>query len=341
MAKKKAFGIPKTLSDGIAETISTANNNIGQLRYEIVSLDRIELDPANPRDMLISKQDAKEGVQLQDAEYERKQKELHSLQSLARSIKKAGVRNPIELYRAEAGYVLISGERRVLGSILAGKTEIPAKILDSKPGELQLRFLQWIENIEREDLNIWERLDNIEQLQNAHSSIDNSNGANVESLSEIIGCSKKQAKRYLDVISAPYSLKESLKEAGIIDLIKLALIVNVKDKKQQSVLLEEAAKGASREDLNTSLKSFSHHKSTLVLNKKNGRGRPVSTVSIKIPLEKASVIQQVVECVLSHEKYLKHTRQQVIDWSNASHIKKAFQAMFDAVEKAGKASGDK
>lgn len=330
MAKKKIFGIPKKLSEGIGETISIGNNNVGQLRFEIVSLSRIMLDPENPRDLSLNKQDVLKGIEQNDPNHQRKQAELESLRTLTHSIKKAGVRNPVELYKEGDSYTLISGERRVLASVLADKIDIPAKILDSKPDELQLRLLQWIENIEREDLNIWERLHNIEQLIEAYSNSDASNTVNSDLLSEIIGCSRKQSKRYLDVISCPRELRERLKDKGITDLIKLSMIANVRDKGQQEILIEEAVKGASRENLSKVLKNSANQKNTQTSPEKKKRGRPVSSIAFKVSLDKTSAIKKVVDYVLNDERYSKYDSQfKNVDWSNAKHIKKALQAVFD------------
>ncbi|GEM_PF-632012 len=343
MAKKKAFGIPKSLSDGIGETINTGNNNVGQLRYEIVSLSRIQLDNENPRDLLINKNDVIHGVMDNDPNYERKKNELESLETLAFSIRKAGVRNPVELYKDNDNYILISGERRVLSSLLAGKTDVPAKILESKPDELQLRFLQWIENIEREDLTIWERLYNIEQLIGAYKNTSENNQIDSEILSSIIGCSKKQSKRYLDVVLADDALKNALKEAGISDLIKLSLIVGTKDKDQQKKLIEEAAKGASREDLSDVAKTMSNEDKKILSSKKgkNGAGRPRTSIAINIPINKIPTLQTIIENVISSDQtYIKHAPNfERVDWSNANHVKTAFETFLDFVSLISKDLG--
>jgi ParB family chromosome partitioning protein len=335
MAKKKAFGIPKSLSDGIGETINTGNNNVGQLRYEIVSLGRIHLDDENPRDLLINKNDIINGLMENDVEYERKKSEMESLETLAFSIQKAGVRNPVELYKDNDRYILISGERRVLGSLLAGKTDVPAKILESKPDELQLRFLQWIENIEREDLTIWERLYNIEQLIGAYTNANENSPIDSEVLSGIIGCSKKQSKRYLDVVLADKSIRTTLKEAGIADLIKLSLIVNTKDKDQRERLIEEAANGASRDALSDAIKAISEEgkKISVAVKSKNGAGRPRTSITFSVPINKVSTVQTIIESVItSNPTYMKHAPNfDRIDWSNANHVKTAFETFIDFV----------
>lgn len=335
MAKKKAFGIPKSLSDGIGETINTGNNNVGQLRYEIVSLSRIHLDDENPRDLLINKNDIINGLIENDVEYERKKSEMESLETLAFSIQKAGVRNPVELYKDNDRYILISGERRVLGSLLAGKTDVPAKILESKPDELQLRFLQWIENIEREDLTIWERLYNIEQLIGAYTNANENSPIDSEILSSIIGCSKKQSKRYLDVVLADNGIKTVLKEAGVSDLIKLSLIVNTKDKDQRERLIEEAANGASRDALSDAIKSMSEEgkKISVSAKSKNGAGRPRTSITFSVPINKIATVQTIIESVITSDPtYMKHAPNfDRIDWSNANHVKTAFETFIDFV----------
>lgn len=339
MVKKKAFGIPQLLSDGIGETINTANNNVGQLRYEIVALSRIDLDSENPRDLLIDRADVINGVREGDVHYDRKKNEIESLQTLSFSIRKVGVRNPIELYKKNGRYILISGERRVLSSLLAGKTDIPAKILDSKPDELQLRFLQWIENIEREDLTIWERLHNIEQLINAFSAINKGVLIDSDKLSEIIGCSKKQSKRYLDVVAAPTSLKTVLKQSGISDLIKLSFIVNVKDKAQQQKLIEAASRGVSRNELSTFIQTTSDNtKKISPSSEKSNRGRPRTSVCFNIPMNQVAALRTLVDRVLNSDSiYAEHKRAFYhIDWSRVDDIKKAFQLLLALFESNNK-----
>ena len=77
------------------------------------------------------------------------------------------------VYKHGEKYRLIAGERRTLASILAGKADIQAKILDARPDELKISLLQWIENIERKDLSLWERLNNLEKIVHAYAESKN------------------------------------------------------------------------------------------------------------------------------------------------------------------------
>ena len=61
------------------------------------------------------------------------------------------------VYKLGEKYRLVAGERRTLASII-GQDRYSAKILDSKPTDLKISLLQWIGNVERSDLSLWERL---------------------------------------------------------------------------------------------------------------------------------------------------------------------------------------
>ena len=49
MAKRKSFSINSSLSRSMEETVQAAHDFSGQLFVEMVPIDRLELDPENPR----------------------------------------------------------------------------------------------------------------------------------------------------------------------------------------------------------------------------------------------------------------------------------------------------
>ncbi|MCS7170131.1 MAG: ParB/RepB/Spo0J family partition protein, partial [Candidatus Kapabacteria bacterium] len=75
-----------------------------------------------------------------------------SLEELARSIKEHGLIQPITVRRAESGFELIAGERRVRACMEAGLERIPAYILDIAK-DTELLEIALIENVQRENLN--------------------------------------------------------------------------------------------------------------------------------------------------------------------------------------------
>src|SRR6218665_2617329 len=75
-----------------------------------------------------------------------------ALQELAESIKVLGIIQPITVKESSPGrYTLISGERRLQASKLAGLTKIPAYIRTAD--DQQMLEMALIENIQRENLN--------------------------------------------------------------------------------------------------------------------------------------------------------------------------------------------
>lgn len=75
-----------------------------------------------------------------------------ALKELAQSIKANGVIQSILVKPSENGkYRLIAGERRVRASLLAGKSDIPARIVDID--EKDILTLQIVENLQRHDIS--------------------------------------------------------------------------------------------------------------------------------------------------------------------------------------------
>ena len=78
--------------------------------------------------------------------------EQQALQDLSDSIKLQGLIQPITVRKAgQNSYQLISGERRLRASKLAGLTEIPAYVRTAN--DQQMLEMALIENIQRENLN--------------------------------------------------------------------------------------------------------------------------------------------------------------------------------------------
>ncbi|KPV65549.1 MAG: Nucleoid occlusion protein [Candidatus Bathyarchaeota archaeon BA1] len=82
-----------------------------------------------------------------------------SLEELAESIETEGLIQPILVRPKKDRYELIVGERRVRAAIYANVPKIPAIIRDISDEEASRSRL--IENINRRDLEIWERVDGI------------------------------------------------------------------------------------------------------------------------------------------------------------------------------------
>ena len=97
----------------------------------------------------------------------RKKFDEEALEELANSIKEYGLIQPIVVCKEDDYYQIIAGERRWRASKLAGLKEIPAIIRESdnkKNAEIAL-----IENIQREDLNPYEKALGIKNLMQEYN----------------------------------------------------------------------------------------------------------------------------------------------------------------------------
>lgn len=299
MSKKKMFQIGSSLTKALEETVAVANDYAGKLQIEVIPLKKIEVDPANPRELLIDFTDIVNGVKSEDPMSEHKQTEMESLRSMAESIKREGVINPIVVYKHEAKYRLIAGERRALASLMAGKDYIQAKILDKKPSEQKLRLLQWVENVEREGLSLWERLKNLEQLIDAFKTEQNiTKEMSPSVLSQVIGCSVQNAMNYCFVLNLDDKvLKEAIKENKIRNLEKAAFISQINDNEKRGAAIKKCINGATLRQLKEVFADSGNNKKGSCSQRKREGYIDLGRTN------KISVVKALVNSVLQTEKY--------------------------------------
>ncbi|MDE6630257.1 MAG: ParB/RepB/Spo0J family partition protein [Bacteroidales bacterium] len=133
----------------------------------------------------------------------RKQFSKESLEELSQSIRTNGVISPITVRKIGKKYQLISGERRLRASKLAGLKEIPAYIrmaTDNESLEMAL-----IENIQREDLNA------IDVALSYQALIDACH-YNQEQLAERVGKGRSTVANFLRLLKLPADIQLYLKD---------------------------------------------------------------------------------------------------------------------------------
>lgn len=86
--------------------------------------------------------------------------------SLAESIKQNGILQPLTVRRADSGYELIAGERRLRAAKSAGFDKVPCIVLDIS--QRNSAILALVENIQREDLPFFDEAYAIERLINVY-----------------------------------------------------------------------------------------------------------------------------------------------------------------------------
>jgi len=195
-AKQKIGGLGRGLGALLGEN-DTTQPGPGQTDYttpqiaEIVSsineikLEHISTNPFQPREYF-------------DAE---------ALEELAQSIKLQGIIQPITVRKlADNEYQLISGERRLQASKIAGLETIPAYIRTAN--DQQMLEMGLIENIQRENLNAIEIAFSYQRLM---VECD----LRQEDLGDRVGKKRSTVNNYLRLLKLPPEIQSAVKDARL------------------------------------------------------------------------------------------------------------------------------
>ncbi|AWK88106.1 ParB/RepB/Spo0J family partition protein [Azospirillum thermophilum] len=127
----------------------------------------------------------------------RRQFDEAELKSLASSIERHGLQNPILVrQRPQGDYLLIGGERRVRAHEMLGRKTIFAILTSGDPDEIAL-----IDNIQRVDLNAVEYAAALARLAEKH-------GYTHEELAAVVGKDRTDVTKLLAILSLPADILE-------------------------------------------------------------------------------------------------------------------------------------
>jgi len=167
----KSTGLPPIVSN---------NNSI-----DSIDINLIETNPYQPRDTF----------------------ESESLKELAASIKVQGIIQPLTVRRlSNNAYQLISGERRLRASKLAGLTEVPVYIRAANDQEMLEMAL--IENIQRENLNAIEVAISFQRMLDECS-------LKQEELGDRVDKNRSTVTNYLRLLKLPPVIQAALRDSKI------------------------------------------------------------------------------------------------------------------------------
>lgn len=321
----KTFGINKKLSTALTETLISADEFRGKLRLEGLRISKINLDPNNPRELALTKDDVTFGIKKDDPEFERKQREIESLSSLAHSIKTKGLMNPILVYEKGSDFVVLAGERRTLATIIAGKDRIEARVLPEKPADKDLPILQWIENIEREDLTLKEKINNLEKIFDVSSR-------SAKHIEEILGCGSSMSYSYAKLLQPMNSTLKASIDNGTVNSIKKAILLIKLDE-------DEIKDYLSRKDDNQDIPS-PKFKPTLkeIDNKVKAKANIKKAGGKKQKIEfgetKKIAVARKLYFAFKRDEALKHEFDLIPepDWSDVRSINRAFSELVYLLE---------
>ncbi len=173
-----------------------------------IKLDQIEVNPFQPRSDF----------------------NQQALEELTSSIRIHGVIQPITVRRiSDRKYQLISGERRLRASKMAGMTDIPAYVRTANDQEVVEMAL--IENIQREDLNTMEVALTYQRL------IDECDLTH-ENLGERLGKDRSTITNYLRLLKLPPEIQKALRDK-VISMGHARAIISVSEVEKQLYMLKE------------------------------------------------------------------------------------------------------
>ena len=171
--------------------------------------------------------DSLQSLKLIDIEPNREQPrkffDEESIGELAESIKMYGVIQPIVVTKKEGYYAIIAGERRWRAAKQAGLKEIPAIIRDDD--DRKNKEISLIENMQREDLNAYEKAAGIRALMDDYNMTQ-------EEIAKVLGKGRSSIANSVRVLNLSPEVLELAKQGKLTEGHCKALLAITEPKKQ-------------------------------------------------------------------------------------------------------------
>ena len=169
-------------------------------------------------------------------EQPRKNFDQEALEELADSIKEYGLIQPIVVSKKEGYYSIIAGERRWRASKIAGLIEIPAIIREDD--EKINSEISLIENMQREDLNPYEKAVGIKTLMDKYDMTQ-------EEIGKKIGKSRSTIANTIRILNLEPRVLEMAKDGKITEGHCKALLAITDPEKQYLSAVQMLERGTS------------------------------------------------------------------------------------------------
>jgi ParB family chromosome partitioning protein len=155
------------------------------------------------------------------------------IKELAESIKTFGVIQPIQVRKIEEGlYEIVSGERRLRASKIAGEKTIPA--IEVSMTDRDSAIIAIIENIQREDLSFFEEAESYRQLMTFYDLTQ-------DQVAELLGKSQSFVANKIRLLKLDNEVIREIKDKGLSERHARALL-RIPDPDIQMDVIEKVAK---------------------------------------------------------------------------------------------------
>lgn len=171
----------------------------------------------------------------------RKEFDEARLQELSDSIKMYGVMQPLVVTRKEVPrddgsfsteYELISGERRLRASRLAGLLQVPVLIRDGEDSDRERLEMAIIENLQREDLNVVDRARAFKRLVDEF-------GLKHSEIGQKMGRSREYVANTIRILNLPEEIIDAVGEGKITEGHTRPLLMLIDRPEEQMTLFKE------------------------------------------------------------------------------------------------------
>ena len=225
---------------------------------------------------------------------------------LADSIRNHGLIQPLTVRKTEEGYELIAGERRLRALKILGKSEVPCVI--NNVNKEESAHLAIIENIQRENLNMFEQAMAILNLMKVHCLTQ-------EKIAEQLSCSQSYVANKLRLLKISDEEKQDIIEFGLTERHARALL-KIKDED----LRKSALKNIIRKNMNVA--SSEDYIDKLLTEKKKEKSENGKTkIIIKDMRLFYNTIDKAIETMRATGFNVETTKRETLD---STEIDKAF-----------------
>ncbi len=166
----------------------------------------------------------------------RKNFDEEAIVELSESIKRYGLIQPIVVTKKEGYYAIIAGERRWRAAKKAGLEEIPAIIRDDD--EKKNKEISLIENMQREDLNAYEKAAGIKALMDDYNMTQ-------DEIAKVLGKGRSSIANSVRVLNLSPKVLEFAKEGKITEGHCKALLAITDPDKQYEMAIRMIERGES------------------------------------------------------------------------------------------------
>ncbi|OGU24071.1 MAG: hypothetical protein A2580_00965 [Hydrogenophilales bacterium RIFOXYD1_FULL_62_11] len=286
---------------------------------ELLDVKRLDPDPTNARQIPAHFYEGRLEVDTSvDTDVERQEEILEGLRGLATGIEANGMPSPIVVRPTGDRYTIIMGHRRFLAHLLLGRKTIYSTIAPNA----NVKQLQFIENVQRSDLTLGERLDAtlglLGELEIDPMDKPRATGALIEK----VGLGKSLAYRWTTIINGPRELHDAMRDGVVASTMQAEQLAGMRIEELLPALDELMAGGGAAVPGGSAPTTAP----TSTPGPSPSRTKPV-TASISLGrVHSPDVVKKIYTAVMGEDAATD------VDWKNKKTVVAAFKSMLKKLE---------